>query len=516
MPVDEVDEVIDPLIGAYQKSYERVSSQLVGVADDPNQWRKTKRLREVRASIDRELTYLNQEIAPRAVQATYWANELGFGTGAVGAGAQVISWDLVDRGAVEVLAKGMYEDLLKATSLVDQTSKSLLRKLGRDASLGKLLEGRTAVQAGRSMARQAKDLGVYAVTYVNGARHGLDEYAAMSMRTVTANAYNGALVDGAVAEKCNWFEIMDGPDCGLTFHEDPQIADGLIVDDDTARTWRISHPNCRRTFGPRPDVNNKKEAAAARRSTTASQRADQIAADQARGLPVRPSAQQAAVKQSRLPVQKPSKASQPHRTPKAAQAARATPMRTVSPSLSGYGELSDYRRTGQAALRGSPEELDALFQYTQFGTHYEVNNPLRTGGTLNPLTKKLDAVTGKNRLEEGATLYRGVDSEDLRNQLLSAEPGSRVLDRGFTSASADREVVEDFIFGGDSPVIMEILAPPTTRGAYIGPHFENRAGFYNQEEFVFARGTEFSVEKITQSKDGPLRAVLRVAAQEEH
>jgi hypothetical protein len=94
------------------------------VADDPNQWRRADRLREVRSSIGREVSYLNTEVAPRAAQATYWANELGFGVGSVGAGAQTIRWDLIDHGAVEVLAKGLYEDLLKATARWNQTCKS--------------------------------------------------------------------------------------------------------------------------------------------------------------------------------------------------------------------------------------------------------------------------------------------------------------------------------------------------------------------------------------------------------
>lgn len=542
MPVGEVDDAIDPLIEAYQRSYENISSQLTEVVGDPKQRRKVSRLREVRASIDRELTYLDKEVAPRAVQATYWSNELGFASGAVGAGAQTISWDLIDRDAAEILAKGLYTDLLEATSLTGQTSKSLLRKLGRGASLDKLLEGRTAVQAGQAMARQAKGLGVYAVTYANGARHGLDEYAAMSMRTVTANAYNGALVDGAVAEKCKWFEIFDGPDCGLTFHEDPQIADGLIVDDDTARTWRISHPNCRRSFGPRPDINNKKEAERAQRSTSSEQRADQLQADRERGLPVRPEAERAALERSRGPVQRPAKANQPHRTSKAASAAQPAPRDTFAPVDSGaegirgkgeeglrldpnqdsnayrqMGEIDDKNMTDSyrtssgdrfaSTLPDSelPAHLRSLEAY-QTADYERINEAFRRRpdtlqdtlsadrDTIENVSKRLDRlIESSPRTPENMQVFRGVEGS-YAGVVRDAPVGTTLTDKGYTSVTLGEDVIKTFTSHSGRKMIVEV--PRGSQAAYMNGNPGSRLP--REFELLLARGAQTEVVEQTE------------------
>lgn len=69
--------------------------------------------------------------------------------------------------------------------------------------------------------------------------------------TETANAYNlssisayktSGLVDGV--------EVFDGPECGWTEHDDPDLADGSIRTLDEANDYPISHPNCQRAFGP--------------------------------------------------------------------------------------------------------------------------------------------------------------------------------------------------------------------------------------------------------------------------
>ena len=49
-------------------------------------------------------------------------------------------------------------------------------------------------------------------------------------------------------------EVFDGFDCGWTGHRDPDKANRSVRTVEEAAEWPISHPRCRRGFGPRPDL----------------------------------------------------------------------------------------------------------------------------------------------------------------------------------------------------------------------------------------------------------------------
>ena len=49
-------------------------------------------------------------------------------------------------------------------------------------------------------------------------------------------------------------QVFDGFDCGWTTHTDPDKANGTVRTIEAAAEAPISHPRCRRAFGPRPDV----------------------------------------------------------------------------------------------------------------------------------------------------------------------------------------------------------------------------------------------------------------------
>lgn len=282
----ETDATVDPLARAYRESWARITSRLQRLQDDPLAQHTRRRLGELQEMIGREVAYLEDEVAGRASQAVRWAQEAGFEAGARGAGATDVDFAMMNRDAGRRAADGLYTDLLEATGNVDHTTKRLLRQVGQDAQLQKFIEGRTATDAARRMRELAAENRVYAVRYANGALHQMDSYAEMAMRTVSAEIYNVGLVEGAVAEGAEWFEVFDGPDCGLEFHDDPLVADGLIVDARTAGNFPIAHPNCRRAIGVRPDVTSREGAEAAGRSTTFDQRMDQREADIRRGQPM--------------------------------------------------------------------------------------------------------------------------------------------------------------------------------------------------------------------------------------
>lgn len=68
--------------------------------------------------------------------------------------------------------------------------------------------------------------------------------------TETANAYNHASLAGyAQTGLVDEVEVFDGPDCGWTSHDDPDLAHGSKRTLEEARRQPISHPNCQRAFG---------------------------------------------------------------------------------------------------------------------------------------------------------------------------------------------------------------------------------------------------------------------------
>jgi hypothetical protein len=69
--------------------------------------------------------------------------------------------------------------------------------------------------------------------------------------TETGFAYNYAAIEGyresGIVEKV---QVYDGPDCGWTEHDDPDLADGSIRTLEEAEAYPLSHPHCQRAFGP--------------------------------------------------------------------------------------------------------------------------------------------------------------------------------------------------------------------------------------------------------------------------
>jgi hypothetical protein len=59
-------------------------------------------------------------------------------------------------------------------------------------------------------------------------------------------------------------QVFDGPSCGWKSHDDDDLAAGSIRSLVDAARHPIAHPNCRRAFGPRPDIESEEQAAAAK------------------------------------------------------------------------------------------------------------------------------------------------------------------------------------------------------------------------------------------------------------
>lgn len=195
--------------------------------------------------------------------------------------ASSFSWTQTHLNALYTLQKDTMSSVLSATRFVRVDTKRFIREMSKSQLLLKMTTGQTAIQAGRNIEKLLRERGIAAITYRNGSRHGLREYGEMLAVTKTAEAYNiGTLVQSEADTK--YWEILDGPECGLEFHDDGSRADGMIVDRHTAEKFVISHPRCRRSFAPRPDLITKKDVREAKPSVTEAQRQDVRQADRAR------------------------------------------------------------------------------------------------------------------------------------------------------------------------------------------------------------------------------------------
>lgn len=150
----------------------------------------------------------------------------------------------VDYDAIRILAADTMSDLLAATQHVRESTKTLVRTMTRDHIRSKLYTGETAVQAADDLAKALRGKGIEAVRYANGRSVGLSTYTEMVVRTKTAQAYQEGGFNQGESLDIGYWELHDGPGCGLTAHNDPQKADGMIVTLEVAREWPLSHPNC--------------------------------------------------------------------------------------------------------------------------------------------------------------------------------------------------------------------------------------------------------------------------------
>jgi len=242
----------DPLAQAYAKAWAEVESWERKLVNNPKQEARRRRLEATRRQIEADMGDLDE-------QSIEWlSNELPkvYLAGGTAAGDDLI-WNQVHQHAAQRLANGLHTDLLHATQNVVRSTKDLVRTVAKDEQLRLALSGQeTAVSAGRRMAQILKAKGVTALVYEDGSRHGLAEYSQMAIRTTTASAYNLGTLNATPG--VGRYEVFDGPNCGWSTHNDPQRAHGLIVTREEAEAHLISHPNCRRAFGPRPDLEPKK------------------------------------------------------------------------------------------------------------------------------------------------------------------------------------------------------------------------------------------------------------------
>lgn len=247
------------LVDAYAESWQRIDDAQLALVDDPLNARKRARLNEMQDMVSREIRKLDataQQYVAREYPKVY-GNAARRAAEAVDPSAAAFVQPQVE--AAQALADGLERQLLEATRNVDESTKALIRKIGRDAGLKTAIDGKTAKQAAIEMRRILNQSGIYAVTYANGAKVGLKAYTEMAVRTSTALALNQGMLQGSADAGCQFWEVFDGQSCGWTRHQDPDRAHGKVVTREQALANPIAHPNCRRALGPRPDLGVDRE-----------------------------------------------------------------------------------------------------------------------------------------------------------------------------------------------------------------------------------------------------------------
>lgn len=272
----DVFDVTGELERVYARAQARLRAEEARIAANPRQWRRLARVRELQATIAGYMDEVDGEARDWVETRFPTIYEAGAQATAVLTG-QPFTWTQVHREALTEVAGRTYDHLLAATAYVRDDVKRVVAIAAKAQIENKVATGRTAVAAGRDLARDLEARGLRAVTYADGTTRTLDTYAQMVLRTTTAQAYNiGAFRQ---ADDVEFWEVFDGADCGWEHHDDPRKANGLVVPRPEAENHLIAHPNCRRSFGPRPDVTSAEEAAGAEASTTPEQRADQADAE---------------------------------------------------------------------------------------------------------------------------------------------------------------------------------------------------------------------------------------------
>jgi hypothetical protein len=239
----EVEAAAEELIRLYRDAWERILAEQDRIATEPNRARRRARLRELRGTVEAELAALD---APtRLWLATRLPEVYRLGSGS--------SWSQFHRSAVQQIATDTFGDVLAATRYVRADVKRMIRELGKAVSERVVITD-TAQGGARTLRNLLRERGLAAITYKNGARHGLGDYTDMLVRTKSAVAYSTGTINAAAEQGYEALIIFDGPGCGLTGHNVGPEANGMIVSLDEARAFPLSHPRCQRGFSALPGV----------------------------------------------------------------------------------------------------------------------------------------------------------------------------------------------------------------------------------------------------------------------
>ncbi|MEV7381954.1 hypothetical protein [Streptomyces lydicus] len=206
-------------------------------------------IRDFRQRVDQEV----QQFVERQLPHLY---EQGGRTAAEALGT-TFTWTMFHRDALQSLAADSYADFLRRSEEAERMATQFYRAARQAArrEVPLLAAGNmTAKQAAKNLAgRLAAEHKLTHVIYRNGARVSVAAWAEAATLAKSAVAYNAGTLNRSRQAGVSVVEVFDGADCGWVSHGDSDKANGTLRTVEDAAQWPISHPRCRRGFGPRPD-----------------------------------------------------------------------------------------------------------------------------------------------------------------------------------------------------------------------------------------------------------------------
>jgi predicted ABC-type ATPase len=251
----------DDLIKILEGSQLRLENEYARIATEPRYQYRLRRIRRISKMVDEEIAKVKAESTKYLTQIMPQVYATGGGAAKAAIGLAEFGWTQAATSAVQVLAQSSFDQVLKATDYMREDAKRWVREATKEITLEGQFEGLTTQQmakrfkklAPKAVAASGLPVPITSITYANGAQHTLDSYGKMLFRTDTAKAYNAGVLNTSEEFGVTKFEIFDGQGCGLTSHDDPLTANGMIVSAQVARSNTLSHPNCQRSFGAVPD-----------------------------------------------------------------------------------------------------------------------------------------------------------------------------------------------------------------------------------------------------------------------
>lgn len=256
---------VDQLLDLYRAAQANLLDEIVRAAADLTGTSAShrQRLAGLLRAVEEEMTTLDAAARTWSSAQLPGIYQLGAEQGAAAIDRQ-FQWTQLHRDAVQVLAADTFDDLLNATGYVRRDVKAFIRVAARERTAAVVLEGRTATQAGRDLARRLAQRGIAAVVYKNGARHSLADYADTVIRTRAATIGNAGTLNVGAEAGVKYAECFDGAGCGLTSHQDPDTANGSVRTLAVAQAHPTAHPRCSRSWALLP-VETRAQAEAVQR-----------------------------------------------------------------------------------------------------------------------------------------------------------------------------------------------------------------------------------------------------------
>ncbi|MFF8990021.1 hypothetical protein ACF09H_08760 [Streptomyces sp. NPDC014983] len=255
------DEIARRVAAVLEEAWQRLAAKqrevITKFADNPRTPYTLATLEEFKKAIVDFRKRVDQEAQQFVQRQLPHLYEEGGRTAAEALGT-TFTWTTFHRDALQSLAADSYADFLRrseeAERMASQFYRAARQAARREAPL--LAAGNmTAKQAAKNLAdRLAAEHRLTHVVYRNGARVPVRAWAEAATLAKSAVAYNAGTLNRTRQAGVSLVEVFDGFDCGWTSHQDADKANRTLRSVEEAADWPISHPRCRRGFGPRPDV----------------------------------------------------------------------------------------------------------------------------------------------------------------------------------------------------------------------------------------------------------------------